>query len=146
MPLADHANHIRRPVNDNRKQVGDVAAEHTHVKGRDFGERRKLTSKGDSPAVFTQINDLGLDTDGGAHPTYPGKLIGRSERRQLKGLQNIRTENGTVRTDVDEKTRLHPGAVASQYLAAKDRSSNAVIAQVPHATNELRCELAFPWE
>ena len=139
MPLADQANHVSWAVDYDCKQVSDVAAEHTHVEGRDFGERRELTPKGDSAAILTEKDDLGLDADGRAHTTYPGKPIGNSERRQVKGLQNVRTEDVAVGADVHQKTCLHPAAVAGQDLATKDRSSNTVIAEVPYTTDEHKC-------
>ncbi|MGO9464223.1 MAG: hypothetical protein ACLQVF_08715 [Isosphaeraceae bacterium] len=97
MPLADQAHQISGPVDDDRKQVGNVAADHAHVKGGDFGERRELTSKGDSVAVLTEKTDLGLDTDGGARTTYPGKLIRRSERRQRFTLRSLTVHTNATR-------------------------------------------------
>ncbi len=146
MPLADQADHISRPIDDDSKQVGDVAAKHAHVESGDFRERRELTSKGDSAAILTEKDDLGLDTDGGAHTAYPGKLIGKCEMGQVNCFQNVRAEDSTIRPDVHQKTRLYPSAVPSQDLAAKNRSRHVVIAQVPHATDEHRCVPAFPWE
>jgi hypothetical protein len=68
---ADQTDHISRPIDNDRKQVRDVAAEHAHVEGRDLGERHELTAKDDSAGIFTEKHDLGLDTDGRAHTMPP---------------------------------------------------------------------------
>ena len=96
MPLTDHADDIFRSVNDDRKQIGDVAAEHTHVENCDLRERRKLSAKSDSISVLTEKDDLSLDTDGWTHTAYPAKLVGRRQRWKLKGLQNIGAEYSAI--------------------------------------------------
>lgn len=60
MPVADQADDISRPVHNDRKQVGDVTAEHAHVEGRDIGERGELTSKRDAITILTKKDDLCL--------------------------------------------------------------------------------------
>lgn len=42
MKMRDHANDILRAINDEREQIGDIAAEDAHVQGIGIGERSEI--------------------------------------------------------------------------------------------------------
>jgi hypothetical protein len=64
MALANEADDIARAVDDDGKEVGDVAAEHAHVKRIGLGECREGSPEEDRATIFTPQSNLRIDGDG----------------------------------------------------------------------------------
>ena len=103
MPLGNHANHIGLPIHDQRKQTHDVAPEDARVQRFEPSESGVIAAENSSSSVIAGKPDLCRNGNRIRDSTDASEAMIGSRCGVGKSQQDIRTENGLVRSRVYQK-------------------------------------------
>jgi hypothetical protein len=138
MLLSQQADKALRPIDNNRKEIRDVTAKHTHVEGFCCCDRGILAPKHDFTIVFTSQSNAISITVAGTTPPHSTKSALSNDGLKTEGLRNVYTQYGAVGTSIQQKRRLDPRAITRLNLRAHHWAYDAIIAHMPRATDQHR--------
>ena len=144
--MPEQADGIGSPIDDQSKQVEDVASEDAHVEGFHVDETGKLASEYGFAILIVSEADSRLEHDRVSHSSDAAQSIEAFDRLKMKIIQDIGAEDSAVGTCIDEKASLRPRTIPRQDLDSNDGPDHAVIAKVPFSIDAHRCGTSFPWE